>query len=103
MLPDCKTKDESEGREQWNKFANAIIAWRRQKISIFDDLNGLVPPGPKQLRDKLTEVYAELKACREGRGLVKVVTKKEKDSVALKFLNGIRAQIDVFCSTHSEE
>lgn len=35
MLPECKTRDELKGKEEWIKLRNAIIAWRMEKIGLF--------------------------------------------------------------------
>lgn len=55
MLPECKTEDESEGVGQWNKIRNAIIVWRKEKISLFQ--TGLPYHSPAELR----KGYEELK------------------------------------------
>ena len=36
MLPECKTKDESDGRSQWVIFRNAVKHWRAAKTILFE-------------------------------------------------------------------
>lgn len=43
MLPECKTKDEEFGRQEWLKFKNAVISWRRDKIKIFQTGEDIPP------------------------------------------------------------
>lgn len=59
MMPDCKTNNEQQGRDLWLKFTNAIIVWRRQKISLFSDPTGEFL-GPKALRKELERLKAQL-------------------------------------------
>jgi hypothetical protein len=58
MLPDCKTNDEQEGLRQWNKFRNAILNWRREKILIFQ--TG-IESDPKPKAKDLRLAYESLK------------------------------------------
>lgn len=53
MIPDCKTSDEQAGREHWLKFANAIKAWRHQKLQ-FWKFSGLA--SAKDLRKAYEDV-----------------------------------------------
>jgi hypothetical protein len=57
MLPECKTRDEEDGIRQWNKFKNAVVAWRISKIRLFESRDG-IPEKAAQLR----KAYEELKA-----------------------------------------
>lgn len=67
MIPECKTKDEQEGREHWVKFANAIKAWRHQKLQ-FWKFDGF--PSVKDLRS----AYEALKEkCENQQSMVQAV------------------------------
>lgn len=56
MLPECKTKDERVGKENWLKFRNAIIAWRREKLALFSTVEGIPIIDPKSLREELARL-----------------------------------------------
>jgi hypothetical protein len=47
MLPECKTKNEEEGRALWLRFFNAVKVWRASKIQCFQ--TG-IEGGPTELR-----------------------------------------------------
>ncbi len=68
MLPECKTKDENFGREQWLKFKNAIIAWRLTKIQVFQDPEGLDAITLKKLKEEVLKMSSAIyrKADRSG-------------------------------------
>lgn len=51
MVPECKTKDEEEGREHWKKFRNSIILWRQSHQLLFQSKEGAELLTPKSLRD----------------------------------------------------
>lgn len=58
MLPDCKTNDEELGLREWQKLRNAIIAWRREKISLFHTGMEFLPaPALRQAYESLKEKY----------------------------------------------
>lgn len=69
MMPEAKTGNEEEGRQNWLKFSNAIKVWRQSKQQLFETS---VPGGPKELRDAynnlkkkfclLTDSYSKLKS-----------------------------------------
>lgn len=56
MLPECKTKDEELGRQEWLRFKNAIIIWRRDKLQLFENAEGIKIPNPRQLREELAKL-----------------------------------------------
>jgi hypothetical protein len=62
MIPDCKTKDEDAGRQMWLKFSNAIIAWRRDKLSIFGTTDGIKIVNPKHLCEELARLKTQVSA-----------------------------------------
>lgn len=75
MMPDCKTRDEQEGRELWLKFSNAIFVWRSSKWSAEDFIaatSNNVPPST--LRKKLGEMGAELNKLRGAQPQIKEAT-----------------------------
>jgi len=47
MMPRCKTSDPVKGRAFWNRFAQAIIVWRQQKLALFESSMSF---GPAELR-----------------------------------------------------
>lgn len=55
MMPECKTNDEEVGLNEWRKFKNAIIAWRREKVSLFRTGMDFLPAS------QLRKAYEELK------------------------------------------
>lgn len=58
VLPECKTRDEEEGKKQWNTLRNALLVWRRDKIKLFQ--TGLESePAPKM--SELRVAYEALK------------------------------------------
>lgn len=75
MLPDCKTNDEDKGREQWLKFANAIMSWRIAK-------RGLFKPGdsPRELRSELERLKSQLGI---GRAAERCVPPERQIQIAL--------------------
>lgn len=54
MLLNCKTKDEEEGRAQWNKFLNAVVKWKIAKQTTLTS----APPSFRELR----RAYESLKS-----------------------------------------
>lgn len=71
VIPECKTKDQEEGRNHWKKFYLPIICWRMQKQDLFqvtpseDQMTeGLQKESPKELRKRLAEVLAQLSKAR---------------------------------------
>lgn len=61
MLPECKTKDEADGRAQWVIFRNAVKHWRLSKTMLFER----PAEGFTGLR-QLGQAYDDLKKKAEG-------------------------------------
>ncbi len=65
-MPKAKTRIERKGREQWNKFAGAILVWRQQKAHLFE---AVPETGPKELRvayERLKRAFEAQKAVLEA-------------------------------------
>lgn len=60
MMPECKTKDEGDGKSNWIKFRNAILVWRGCKQGLFTSDEG-IPKEPKQLRQEYSRLKRLLK------------------------------------------
>jgi hypothetical protein len=68
IIPECKTKDQEEGKNHWKKFYLPIICWRIQKQDLFEIVpseeqitEGLQKQAPRELRERLAEVLVQLK------------------------------------------
>ena len=70
LLPECKTSDEQAGLETWNKFRNAILAWRQEKQWLFSMERAVELP-PITRAGELRDAYDLLKQkYREQAGLL---------------------------------
>lgn len=72
MIPECKTNDESEGRTHWNKYHNAILAWRAAHQDLFNG-HEVIPFKAPELR----EAYSDLKkVCKHQAHVIELYQKQ---------------------------
>lgn len=86
MVPECKTSNESEGWDNWNKFSKAIRTWRLSKLHYFGNSDGIKVTTPKMLRLRCDELTAQLHNI-ESNG-------STKDLASLNFLAKIQRRIE---------
>lgn len=56
VLPECKTKDEKDGTNQWVRFRNAIIAWRTEKMALFDAVDHRIGVNPHKILEEINKI-----------------------------------------------
>lgn len=88
MIPECKTRDEEEGRGNWLKFSNAIVAWRKNKLALFGTADGLKIPNPKSLR----EAYEKLKNQLNTKSVTGKTIKKAEIAEMLSQIKSISTE-----------
>lgn len=62
VIPECKTKDENKGMENWIKFRNAVVAWRIEHIKLFSNTQEYVGVNPQEFE----KAYINLKIWISG-------------------------------------
>lgn len=60
IRPECKTRDESKGRAEWQAFLNAILAWRAKKLPVFSNGDGIKYVNPVTLNETLMRLKQKL-------------------------------------------
>lgn len=75
VLPACKTKDEEKGREEWAKFKNAILAWRRSKLLLFFQMDS-DPEVPTTFQQG--ESFVKAQALRDAYDRLKLYARKQE-------------------------
>jgi hypothetical protein len=63
VMPDCKTRNEEDGKAIFSKFSNAISVWRRAKNSIFE-ITGF--ESARELREAYSALKRENKHLKSG-------------------------------------
>lgn len=99
MLPECKTKDEEKGRQEWLKFFYAIKAWRAAHASLYRPKES-----PKELRaelDRLHEVIAKYE-CGAGAPRPDVTPKDQTKAILRTIKKWADAYLESADSVKSE-
>lgn len=72
VLPECKTRHENKGLQQWTLFRNAVSAWRVAKDDLFNNSNGCPTVTPKHLLQEVHDLKQWLASQPQQNGTVTV-------------------------------
>lgn len=78
MIPECKTKNESEGKAHWTRYSNAIREWRRAKLFVFDPISNT-----PAVREPEPGKFVKAATLRQNYDILKKAFKECRDALFL--------------------